>query len=92
MARFYVYILANRRKRLYVGITSHLSKRMEQHKTGCLPGFISRYGIDRLVHYESFTDSLVAIRREKQLKRMGRAKKLKLVDRRNPQWAELRVE
>ena len=49
---YYVYIMTNRSRTLYTGITSNLSKRVFQHKTGAFPGFTSRYRIDRLVHYE----------------------------------------
>src|SRR5207248_2239553 len=46
---YYLYIMTNRSKTLYTGITSNLSKRVFQHKNGTFPGFMSRYRIDRLV-------------------------------------------
>ncbi len=46
----YVYILASRSGRLYVGVTNDLERRVQQHKRRELPGFTSRYFIDRLVY------------------------------------------
>jgi len=65
---FYVYIMTNRSKTLYVGITSGLVKRVLQHRNGVFEGFTSRYKIDRLVYWEKFKSVTVAIAREKQLK------------------------
>ena len=65
---YYVYIMTNRSRTLYTGITSNLSKRVFQHKTGAFPGFTSRYRIDRLVYYERFICVGTAIEREKQIK------------------------
>ena len=69
-ASMFVYILASKTRRLYVGITSHLVRRMWQHKTGVVAGFTRRYGIDRLVYYEVIREPETAIRREKQMKKL----------------------
>ena len=67
--RYYsVYILTNRSKTLYVGVTGNLHGRVWQHKQGHGSDFCARYKIDRLVYYESFDDVIKAINREKQLK------------------------
>src|SRR5438046_10658139 len=71
------------------GITSNLSKRVFQHKTGAFPGFTSRYRIDRLVHYERFISVAAAIQREKQIKGLLRIKKLALIVSMNPEWKDL---
>jgi putative endonuclease len=52
-------------------------------------GFTAKYNIDRLVYYESFSSMHTAIAREKQLKRWSRSKKLGLIARMNPTWADL---
>jgi len=52
--RFYIYILASKSRRTYVGMTNSLFRRVMEHKSGELEGFTKRYKIDRLVYYEVF--------------------------------------
>ena len=88
--RYAVYILASRRNgTLYIGITSDLMRRMEQHKSLAVPGFTRTYNVTTLVYVEHFADVHEAIAREKQLKGWNRAWKLKLIERSNPTWADL---
>ncbi|PWB93548.1 GIY-YIG nuclease family protein [Methylosinus sporium] len=87
---FWVYILASQRNgTLYIGITNNLSRRVFEHKRKLTPGFTSRYGVDMLVFYESYTDVTEAIAREKSLKKWNRAWKLQLIERINPTWRDL---
>jgi putative endonuclease len=85
----HVYILANRAKTLYVGVTSDLYARMFQHKNHVTPGFATRYGLDRLVYFEEVSEMIEAIAREKQLKGRTRAKKVALIEGTNPEWNDL---
>jgi putative endonuclease len=64
----FVYILASKARRLYVGVTNDLVRRVWEHREGVVPGFTRRYGIKRLVYFESFRGPETAIRREKQIK------------------------
>src|SRR5215213_1790226 len=86
--QFTVYILASASRRLYVGVTSDLVKRMWEHKTGSIQGFTRRYGITRLVHVETTETSHDAIAREKRIKGWLRRKKLALIESRNPDWRD----
>ena len=65
---YYVYIMSNRSKTLYVGVTNSLENRAFQHKHGNGSAFTSRYKADRLVYFERFGDIRTAIDREKQIK------------------------
>src|SRR5688500_155371 len=65
---YYVYILASHSRRLYVGMTRDLLRRVAEHQAGTTPGFTRRYRIDRLVYFEHTHDVHAAIAREKQLK------------------------
>jgi putative endonuclease len=56
-----------------------------------LQGFTSRYGVERLVHYEIFADMRSAIAREKQLKNWRRQWKINLIEGGNPDWHDLAV-
>lgn len=89
---FYVYILMNRSKGFYIGVTNNLRKRVFQHKTGILEGFTSKYKLNRLVYWEIFKDVKSAIAREKQLKRWTRVKKMQLIVRMNPTWSDLAAD
>lgn len=86
---YYVYILTNKARTLYVGVTNNLFTRVEQHKLKLIPGFTSKYNIDRLVFFEEFDDVRTAIEREKQIKGWLRRKKIDLIERSNPKWIDL---
>jgi putative endonuclease len=88
--RYYVYILTNSiRTVLYIGVTNDLFRRVWQHRNKALPGFTSRYNVNRLIHFEVFHDIRDAIGREKQIKGWSRAKKVGLIVQQNPQWNDL---
>jgi putative endonuclease len=88
-----VYILASKRNgTLYVGVTSNLQKRAWEHKSDLVTGFTKRYGVHRLVYYELHEDMVLAISREKQMKKWNRAWKLELIERQNPGWRDLSEE
>ncbi len=69
---------------LYIGITSNLQFRVQQHKCGLMPGFTAKYHVDKLVYYESTSDVDAALNREKQLKKWNRDWKLELIEQVNP--------
>ncbi len=88
--KFYVYILASQRKgTLYVGVTSNIARRIEEHRTGTVPGFTTQYGVTRLVHCEVYDDAENAILREKRLKKWNRDWKIRLIEESNPDWRDL---
>jgi putative endonuclease len=88
MRQFFVYILASKSHRLYVGVTNHLERRLYEHTHG-LSGFTSQYRINRLVYYEILRHPMQAIRREKQLKKLLRSQKVALIESTNPRWKDL---
>ena len=92
MKQYFVYVMSNKSRRLYVGITSKLFGRVFDHKNKIVPGFTSRYKFDMLVYYEEFGEVLEAIAREKQIKGWLREKKLKLILSVNPNWEDLSLE
>ena len=86
---YFVYIMASRSRALYLGVTSHLERRVSEHKTGTHPGFSKRYRASRLVYCEPFGQIQSAIAREKQIKRWSRQKKIELIQTANPSWSDL---
>lgn len=89
MEDFYVYILANHSRMLYIGITNDLHRRMIEHKQKLLPGYASRYNTRRLVYFERYDDPETAILREKQMKGWLRKRKVALIESSNPDWRDL---
>ena len=90
--QYYVYILTNRVRTLYVGVTSNLVRRVYEHKRKLVPGFTSKYNLTWLAYYEETSDVASAIAREKQIKGWRRSKKVELIESMNPRWKDLSVE
>ncbi|PWU24066.1 hypothetical protein C5B42_00920 [Candidatus Cerribacteria bacterium 'Amazon FNV 2010 28 9'] len=86
---YFVYILANTRPTLYIGVTDNLYRRVMEHREGKIEGFTQKYHIHKLVHYEITPYINDAIEREKQLKNWKRAWKLKLIKETNPTLTDL---
>ncbi len=90
MKRPCVYIMASKRNgTLYVGVTSDLSRRAFEHRTGAVDGFSKRYGCKLLAWFEPYERMDEAIAREKQIKAGSRANKLTLIEAVNPDWTDL---
>ncbi|WP_299191928.1 GIY-YIG nuclease family protein [uncultured Erythrobacter sp.] len=86
----WTYIMADRyRGTIYVGVTSDLSARVSRHRSGKGSDFCARYELKRLVWAESFASIEEAITFEKRLKRWRRDWKLDLIEKANPDWADL---
>jgi putative endonuclease len=94
MKQYVVYITSNPgRTTLYVGVTNNLVRRLGEHrsnkgKSGTFAGYYYCYN---LVYYETFTNIQVAIRREKELKLMGRKAKEDLIKSCNPEMLSIKV-
>jgi putative endonuclease len=86
---YYVYILSSHSRRLYIGVTNDLHRRIYQHQQKLTEGFTSKYKINRLVYYEIGEDVSAAIFREKQIKGWTREKKIELIESANPDWVDL---
>jgi putative endonuclease len=89
---YHLYIMASASRRLYIGVTGHLARRVQQHRTGEFKGFSRKYQMKRLVYVEATSDVQAVIHREKQLKGWVRAKKLELIESQNPEWRDLGIE
>ena len=93
MHSYFVYILASKiNGTLYIGVTSNLCVRVEQHRSGEADGFTKKYGVHTLVYFEETSDVEGAIAREKALKKWSRAWKLRLIQEANPEWRDLYTE
>ena len=92
MPEYYVYIMTNFSRTLYTGITNNVERRIYEYKKKIVPGFTSKYAIDKLVYCETTPDVKAAIAREKQIKGWVRKNKIALIESVNPQWRDLSDE
>ena len=85
-----VYMMTTRKHgTLYTGVTSTLPGRTSLHRDGVVKGFTRKYGVHRLVWFETHETMASAIQREKNIKKYKREWKLNLIERDNPNWDDL---
>lgn len=75
---WYLYILLCDQKTFYIGITTNIGKRVEEHKSKC-SFFTKKFSDIRLIYTEQFKTKEEARKREKQLKGWSHAKKKALI-------------
>jgi putative endonuclease len=93
MKCYWVYIMSNKSRRLYVGFTDDIVARVREHREKLFPnGSTAQYTVDMLVFYERYSRVVSAKMREKEIKGWRREKKLKLILAENPDWADLSLE
>lgn len=70
---YYVYVIKSlQNNRLYIGYTEDLKSRLNQHNAG--KNKSTKFSKWALVYYEAYKSKKDATKREKRLKRDGRAK------------------
>ncbi len=78
---------------IYIGVTSDLQTRIQQHRSGENPkSFTARYNLKYCIYYEMLPSITEAIAREKELKKWRREKKEVLINKINPEWKDLWAE
>ena len=92
MKQYYIYIMTNKSRTLYTGVTNDLERRVLEHKRKLIPGFTRKYNIGSLAYFEVCQDIRAAIAREKQIKGWIRSKKMLLIKSKNPKWHDLSSE
>jgi putative endonuclease len=85
-----VYILSNKAHTLYVGSTNDLLRRLHEHREKRhAHAFTARYTFDLCVFYEFVANEAAARAYEKKIKGWTRARKIALIQQRNPWWHDL---
>jgi len=88
--QYYLYIITNKTYgTLYIGVTNDLERRMFEHKNKLVDGFSKKYGLNKLVYFESFQYINDAITREKNMKKWKRQWKIDLIEKDNFNWIDL---
>lgn len=82
---FVTYILGLANGQYYVGSTSNLERRLEEHKNG-RDNFTKKFLPVRLLYFEEYSSRGEAWKREKQLHGWSRIKKEKLI---SGEWKSL---
>lgn len=86
----FVYMMSDKpRGVIYTGVTSDLRDRVWEHRNGTQKGFTSKYNAMNLVWFEHHPNIVLAIQREKALKRYPRKWKTNLIESLNPTWLDL---
>ncbi|MHA2168848.1 MAG: GIY-YIG nuclease family protein [Candidatus Kariarchaeaceae archaeon] len=78
---FYVYMLQLSDGSLYTGYTKDLDVRLEQHTIGQGSKYVRSRLPFKLVYKEEFDSRSLAMRREIQIKKMRRDKKITLIQK-----------
>ncbi len=80
MKKYFIYILKCFDDSYYVGVTSNLSRRIQEHQVGKYRNsYTFKRRPIRLVYFEEYNDVRIAISREKQIKKWSRPKKEALI-------------
>ena len=86
----FLYILTNKPYgTLYIGLTTHLLKRVQDHKNRSVKGFAEKYNLTKLVYYETHDTIESAAKRERLMKKWKRNWKIELIEKANPYWHDL---
>lgn len=76
----YIYIIKCKDKSLYTGWTNNLERRFKAHQEGKGAKYTKGRGPLELVYFEEFEDKSKAMKREYEIKKMSREKKLKMIE------------
>ena len=76
---YFVYILKCKDDTLYTGITTDLKRRLAEHKAGTGAAYTRSHGALKMVYSERKKNRSTASKREAEIKKWSRSKKLGLV-------------
>ncbi len=90
MKKACVYILSNfKRNVFYIGVTSNLEKRLQEHRNNHGSLFTAKYKVHYLMYFEEYQSIQLAIEREKKIKNWHRQWKINLIKSINPEMKDL---
>ena len=76
---YFVYLLECEDSSLYTGITTDVGRRFTEHQSGIGSNFTRAKKAKRIVYVEEHPDRSSALKREAEIKKWSREKKLALV-------------
>lgn len=76
---YYFYLLRCKDGSLYSGSTNNLKQRERLHNAGLGSKYVRSRGGGKIVYFEKFRSHSRALRREAEIKKLTRSKKLELI-------------
>jgi len=76
---YFVYLLECADGSLYTGVTTDIERRFAEHKAGKGGHYTRAHGARKMLYTERWKDRSSALKREVEIKRFPRARKLSLV-------------
>jgi len=76
---YFVYLLLCKDRTIYTGITTDVARRFAEHKAGTASYYTSARGASKMLYVERYKNRSSASKREAEIKKMKRAKKLALI-------------
>ncbi|MFA6189910.1 MAG: GIY-YIG nuclease family protein [Candidatus Staskawiczbacteria bacterium] len=80
---WFVYIIKCVDGSLYTGYTNDLEKRFEKHKSGKGSKYIRSHAPEKIVYSEKHYKKIVALRREREIKKLTHKEKLIFLENKN---------
>jgi putative endonuclease len=77
---YFVYLIQCKDGSLYTGITTDVARRFEEHKKGVGGHYTRAKGVVKVVYTEKQKDRSCASKREAEIKKWSREKKLSLLN------------
>jgi putative endonuclease len=85
---YYVYLLECADKSIYTGITTDVKRRFEEHQSGKAANYTRARKAVKILYTEEHADRSSALKREAEIKKMPRVKKLELFTKHKKRDAE----
>ncbi len=76
---YFLYILECADGSLYTGITTNIERRLREHKEGTGANYTRAFGVRKILYTETHTNRSSASKREAEIKRWTRGRKLRLI-------------
>ena len=80
---WFVYIIRCKDKSLYTGYTNDLEARFKKHKKGKGAKYTRSRIPEKIVFFEKCDNKIMALKREREIKRWPRKEKLKFIKNQN---------
>lgn len=85
-----VYFMNNKKNgTIYIGSTNDIRRRIDEHKSLQADSFTKQYNLTRCIYIERCETLEQALILERRYKKYKRDWKINLIERNNPEWADL---